>query len=133
MTTPEREVLEANSAFYAAFARGDAEAMDALWAREAPVACLHPGWELLQGREAVVESWRRILLGGGAPAGIRCESASAHVQGDWAWVVCAEVLPAGKLAATNLFVREEGLWRLVHHHASPMPPPSPRRPVGFRN
>jgi ketosteroid isomerase-like protein len=132
MTPAEREVLEANSAFYEAFARSDAEAMDALWAREAPVACLHPGWELLLGRAAVVESWRRILLGGGAPPAIRCERASAHVQGDWAWVVCVEVLPDGMLAATNLFVREEGTWRMVHHHASPTPAP-PRRPAGFRN
>ena len=107
MTSSEREVLEANSAFYDAFARKDAEAMGALWAREAPVACLHPGWELLLGREAVIESWRRILLGGGAPPEIHCERASAHVQGDWAWVVCAEVLPGGELAATNLFVRED--------------------------
>jgi len=132
MTSAEREVLEANTAFYAAFARKDAEAMDALWAREAPVACVHPGWEPLLGREAVLDSWRRILLGGGAPPEIRCERASVHVQGDWAWVVCVEVLPGGVLAATNLFVREEGRWRMVHHHASPMAPP-PRRPAGFRN
>src|SRR5882672_77052 len=134
MTSAEREVLEANSAFYAAFGRKDAEAVDAIWAREAPVACLHPGWELLLGREAVVDSWRRILLGGGAPPEIRCERASAYVQGDWAWVVCTEVLPAGSLAATNLFVREAGRWRMVHHHASPIPPPpAPRRTAGFRN
>jgi len=132
VTPAEREVLEANAAFYAAFARRDAEAMAALWAKDAPVACLHPGWEPLIGRPAVIESWRRILLGGGAPAEIRCERASAHVQGDWAWVICAEVLPEGALAATNLFVREQGTWRMVHHHASPMPAP-PRRPAGFRN
>ena len=57
------------------------------------MACLHPGWEPLVGREAVVTSWRRILLGGGAPAQIRCERAQAHVTGDAAWVVCAEVIP----------------------------------------
>src|SRR5689334_748063 len=93
VTAEEREVLAANDAFYAAFARRDAAAMDALWAREAEVACLHPGWEALFGREAVVESWRRILLGGGAPASIRCERARAHVAGGAAWVICEEVLP----------------------------------------
>jgi ketosteroid isomerase-like protein len=132
MTTAEREVLEANETFYDAFTRRDPEAMGALWAREAPVACLHPGWEPLFGREAVLESWRRILDGGGDPPEIRCERASAHVQGDWAWVICAEVLPEGALAATNLFVREEGAWRMVHHHASPLPA-RPRRPAGFRS
>jgi ketosteroid isomerase-like protein len=132
MTADEREVLGANAAFYAAFERNDVEAMDALWARDAPVACLHPGWEPLLGREAVVSSWRRILQGGGAPPEIRCERASAHVAGDAAWVLCAEIVPGGELAATNLFVRERGVWRIVHHHASPLPPPE-RRPAGFRN
>ncbi|TMA07756.1 MAG: DUF4440 domain-containing protein, partial [Deltaproteobacteria bacterium] len=61
MTAAEREVLEANAAFYAAFTQRDADAMDVLWAREVPVACLHPGWEPLSGREEVVSSWRRIL------------------------------------------------------------------------
>ena len=132
MTAEEREVLAANEAFYAAFSRRDAEAMDALWAREAQVACLHPGWEPLVGREAVVGSWRRILLGGGAPPSIRCEGATAHVEGDAAWVICAEVLPGGALAATNVFVREGGAWRIVHHHASPLPPPPPK-PGGLPN
>ena len=133
VTAEEREVLAANDAFYAAFARRDAAAMDALWAREAEVACLHPGWEALFGREAVVESWRRILLGGGAPASIRCERARAHVAGGAAWVICEEVLPGGALAATNLFVRERGAWRLAHHQASPLPPPRPQRPEGLPN
>jgi len=132
MTASEREVLEANAAFYAAFGRRDADAMEVLWARDAPVACLHPGWKPLVGREAVLESWRRILLGGGAPTEIRCEEPSAFVAGELAWVLCVEVVPGGALAATNLFVRERGAWRMVHHHASPMPAP-PRQPAGFRN
>ena len=132
MTATEREVLEANAAFYAAFAQRDADAMDALWARGVPVACLHPGWEPLSGREEVVSSWRRILLGGGAPPDIRCEDASVHVAGDAAWVVCAEIVPGGSLAATNVFVRERGAWRMAHHHASPLPRPAPR-PAGFRS
>ena len=36
-------------------------AMEQVWARVAPVTCLHPGWTLLSGREAVLESWRTIL------------------------------------------------------------------------
>lgn len=130
MTKDEQEVLLANEAFYEAFETGDADAMDAVWAREAPVACLHPGWELLVGRDAVMQSWRGILLGGGAPGAIRCERPLARVAGDCAWVVCREVLSGGSLAATNLFQRESGAWRMVHHHASPLPPaePGPRMP-----
>jgi ketosteroid isomerase-like protein len=131
MTKDEQEVLAANQAFYAAFAARDAAAMESLWAHEAELACLHPGWELLLGREEVLRSWRGILLGGGAPAYIHCERAVARVAGDAAWVLCAEVVPGGVLAATNLFVREGGAWRMAHHHASALPPPA--APHGMPN
>ena len=115
------EVLAANAAFYDAFAQRDAAAMEDLWARESKVACLHPGWEPLLGREAVLLSWRRILLAGGAPPSIRCERQQAYRAGEAAWVICAEVVPGGVLAATNVFVRERGKWRMAHHHSSPLP------------
>src|SRR5256885_8702113 len=76
----EEEALAANAAFYAAFAASDAERMDAVWARRAPVACVHPGWEVLVGRDSVMESWRRMFETGGAPP-ILCEKAVAHLLG----------------------------------------------------
>lgn len=133
MRNDETQVLAANAAFYAAFARNDADALDALWAREAQVACLHPGWEPLLGRDAVVESFRRIFAAGGAPDSIRCERASAHAFGEAAFVICLEVIPGGALAATNLFVREGGSWRMVHHHASPLAPRGPQPERGLPN
>jgi ketosteroid isomerase-like protein len=132
MSPDERDLLAANEAFYAAFSRQDAAAMDSLWARDAEVACLHPGWEALVGREPVVESWRQILLGGGAPGNVRCRHPVAHIVGDAGWVICEEVLPGGTLAATNVFVRERRAWRMVHHHASPIPSPEPA-PEGLPN
>ena len=53
--TDEDEVLAANAAFYAAFANSDVKAMDSVWARRAPVACVHPGWEALVGRDRVMD------------------------------------------------------------------------------
>jgi ketosteroid isomerase-like protein len=114
------EVLTANAAFYAAFARKDFRAMETLWASEGPVACIHPGWEPLLGREAVLQSWRQILLGGGAPSKIVCEDPVAHVHGDSAFVICVERVPGGALIATNLFARQGGSWRMTHHHSSPL-------------
>ncbi len=115
----EFEVLDANDAFYRAFARRDVDAMEALWARRAPVACVHPGWDALRGREEVMESWRAILRGAGSPE-IGCSHASAQVLGEIALVICHEHVPGGPLVATNVFVREDGGWRLVHHQASPL-------------
>jgi ketosteroid isomerase-like protein len=114
----ESEVLEANGAFYASFASGDAAAMDALWARGSPVACCHPGWEPLLGRARVLASFQAIFAAGPPP--VRCESASVHLLGEVAYVICTEQLPGGQLAATNVFIREERRFRLVHHHAGPV-------------
>ena len=118
-TSEEDAVLAANQEFYRAFAARDFAAMDALWATEATVACIHPGWDALVGREAVMESWAAILGGPGAPQ-IRCETPRAFVLGPSAFVICREVLEQqGWLIATNVFAREEGGWRMVHHQAGP--------------
>jgi ketosteroid isomerase-like protein len=119
MTNDEKAVLEANDAFYAAFAARDAEAMNEAWAKRAPAACVHPGWSPLRGRDEVIDSWRGILGGSGAPP-ITCSRATAHVLGDSAYVICIEHVPGGLLVATNLFVREDARWRIVHHHAGPL-------------
>ena len=115
-------VLFANEAFYYAFAGGDAAAMDEVWARDVPVACIHPGWNVLAGRDAVMESWRSILGSDRRPA-IRSQGASAFLHGDVAFVTCYENVGQGYLAATNVFVREGGAWKMVHHHAGPTAPP----------
>ena len=115
----EQEILAANAEFYRAFAARDVNAMSALWAVRTPVACIHPGWRALHGRDAVLASWRNILGGPGAPA-ISCADAAAHVLGDSGFVICIERLPGVELIATNVFAREDGAWRMVHHHASAM-------------
>ncbi|GAC1548469.1 MAG: nuclear transport factor 2 family protein [Polyangiales bacterium] len=119
MSPDEVAVLAANRAFYEAFRQGDARAMDELWARKAPIACLHPGWDALRGRTKVMASWRAILSGGEGPA-IRCSGATAHVLGDAAYVLCYETIDDTRLIATNTFVREREAWRLVHHQAAPV-------------
>jgi ketosteroid isomerase-like protein len=85
MSPDEIAVLEVNSAFYRAITDRDIAAMEDLWARDAPVACVHPGWDALRGREAVMRSWRDVI-GGDAPR-ITATSASAHVLGAVAFVV----------------------------------------------
>jgi ketosteroid isomerase-like protein len=109
-------VLAANLEFYRAFTMRDVAAMDALWARRASVACLHPGWTALTDREAIMSSWSGILSNPGAPR-IACYDERVMLYGDTALVLCEEELEGGTLAATNLFVREDGEWRIVHHHA----------------
>jgi ketosteroid isomerase-like protein len=114
----EPAVIAANEAFYDAFRREDHAAMNELWARRAPVACIHPGWGALLGRDRVMQSWRAIMENG-APQ-IRCASPQVLRLGDTALVICEEHMAEGRLIATNAFVLEDGRWRMVHHHAGPV-------------
>jgi len=114
--TDQDAVLAANLEFYRAFAARDLAAMDTLWARQAPVACLHPGWGALKERNAIIESWAGILSNPGA-ARIACYDEQVFLYGDAALVLCEEELEGGTLAASNFFVREAGGWRMAHHHA----------------
>ena len=113
-------VLDANQAFYTAFRTRDLDAMNAVWARGAEVSVIHPGWPNVSGRKNVMESWRGILTGGAAPE-IRSVNPDARIHGDMAYVVCYEDVGDGLLIATNIFVREDGAWRMVHHQAGPTP------------
>ena len=126
-TTDGDAVLALNQAFYRAFASLDFPAMDALWAQRLPVACLHPGWTLLRGREAVMRSWRELLTGTQPPS-IHPRNEHVHLLGDTVLVLCEEVLPGTVCAASNLFAREDGAWRLVHHQAGPLAPAAERAP-----
>lgn len=114
-------VLAANRLFYRAFTNRDLASLDALWARRAPVACIHPGWPALHGREEVMVSWRNILTGPSSPQ-IVCSGAHAEIVGDVAYVTCIETLTNGRLIATNLFVHEDGEWRMIHHQAGALSP-----------
>jgi ketosteroid isomerase-like protein len=129
-TSPDADILRANEAFYAAFTGADLVAMEALWAERAVVTCFHPGATLLRGREAVLGAWREILTAP-PPFAMRCHFAEVQRSGELAVVTCYE--SSGDhpphLAATNVFVREDGAWRMSHHHAGPLSRPlavSPR-------
>ncbi len=114
--TDKDAVLAANLEFYRAFGTRDLAAMDALWARQSAVACLHPGWTVLNEREAIMTSWEAILSNPNAPR-VACFDERVLLYGDAALVLCEEELEGGTLAASNFFVREDGAWRLAHHHA----------------
>ena len=113
-------LLEANQTFYAAFSSGDIEGMDALWANQAEVSCVHPGWPPLFGRDDVMSSWRSILLGGQAPKVVAERARGIAMGPDAGRVVCLEQLRGQTLVATNDFCLEGGLWLMVHHHAGPL-------------
>jgi ketosteroid isomerase-like protein len=111
-------ILAANEAFYDAFRREDHAAMNEIWARRTPVACIHPGWDALHGRDHVMASWRAIMEHGAPP--VRCVAPQVVHLGEAALVICEEHIADGRLIATNVFVHEDDQWRIVHHHAGPI-------------
>ncbi len=114
--------MAANEAFYAAFNQKDGDAMERAWSSGAEIGCIHPGWNLLLGREAVMESWRGILANPGQPR-VVIGGATVTFLGETALVRCRELVGGAALVATNLFLREDGAWKLVHHHSGPVSVP----------
>lgn len=117
-------VLFANEAFYVAFASGDHDAMEDVWAKSTTVTCIHPGWRHLQGRNVVMESWHSILDHPDS-RNMKFRDATVTVHGDTALVICYEILPPNAAVATNVFVKENGAWHIVHHQASVTAPLEP--------
>jgi ketosteroid isomerase-like protein len=130
----EREILAANTQFYRAFSDGDFRAMTELWAARSPLACLHPGQPVLLGREAVLRAWRDILKHTSGAA-LSCREPRVQVFGETAIVYCYEAVGAqpAHLAATNVFTREDGTWKMVHHHAGPLAEPRISPSIGHLN
>jgi hypothetical protein len=117
--SPEVEqVLEANDRFYAAFSNRDPEAMEELWARNLPVACIHPNWQPVTTRQQVMDSWRAILRNPHQPR-VVAGGANVRLVGEGvAYLICREFVGGTPLAVTNIFVLEDGEWRIVLHHSS---------------
>ena len=84
---------EANRRFYRAFESLKLERMEGVWRRDGQIWCVHPGWPLLTGWEAVMRSWRLIFE---ATRYIEFEltnvsiHAPADGQGGLGWVLCQE-------------------------------------------
>jgi len=118
MNKMEDDVLMVNQAFYDAFAASDFSTLEALWAGIDEVSVIHPGNTALHGRQTVMMSWQQIFENS-STHDIRSINARAYTLGDMAYVVCNEIFPEGQLIATNIFLLEDGKWRMVHHQAGP--------------
>ena len=137
MTPDQQRVADANAAFYRALTNRDLPAMEQLWFPADWVECVHPGMTPLRGWDAVRISWAELFAAAGS---LMVGAVEEHVRllGDVAWVTCGEriatrtdgALVTSMAHATNVFVRHDGEWRLVVHHASPLPFAPPPMPPG---
>lgn len=129
----EKAVLAANEAFYDAFRNRDMAAMQSVWSARTLVVCVHPGTDSVEGIDKVMTSWSSILRHPKAPR-VTCSRSRVQVLGTTAVVTCLEGIASEspRLVATNVFVLEEGQWRLAHHHAAPLSLEAPRAAARHR-
>lgn len=124
----EELAMAANEGFYKAFNTRDLDAMKEVWSSQGNVTCVHPGWNPLNGFEPIIESWQGIFKNSGN-MNIEASDVTVIASEDLAWVSCVEKLytiatngvMASKVYSTNLFQLKNGSWKMVMHHASPMP------------
>lgn len=120
--------MAANEEFYKAFNGRDLDAMKRVWSSQGNVTCVHPGWSPLNDFDSIMESWKGIFKNSGN-MNIEASDVTVTASEDLAWVSCVEQLYtiathgvlASKVFSTNLFQLNEGIWKMVVHHASPMP------------
>ena len=124
----DERVREANERFYLAMNTLDIEEMDEVWMDDRAAICVHPGHEAIIGYERIRESWVLIFSASNSMS-IAASNERITVAADVAWVACTETismmtdegLAAAAAQATNIFRRADGRWRMVVHHASPIP------------
>lgn len=123
---------EAEAAFYAAFSSADTETMKRVWADSPHAVCIHPMSAPLYGHAAIVESWTGILEKGGGR--ISHQTLYRRLAGNLAVHGIEErlLLPQGveaRMHVTHVYAHDaEAGWKLLIHHASPLPAPAKSKP-----
>jgi len=124
--TIEDEIRSASEKFYSALNRtlnGDAGPMGEIWFHSATVTAMSPLGGCEVGWDQVRRSWERVAQVA-AQGHVRVSDQFIQVYGDVAYELGVEYLHvtlAGQLETygirvTNIYHRESGGWKIVHHH-----------------
>ena len=126
----EVAVRAATVAFYDALealviGRG-AAAMDAAWHHTDRVTAAHPLGEWSYGWDEVRASWHAVAaVGKPGLGGSEIRDLRVHLYGDVAYTtgvfVATPAFGRLRLNVTNVLHRQDGVWKIVHHHADKAP------------
>jgi ketosteroid isomerase-like protein len=125
------DVLTASETFYAALNRmlnGDAGPMGEIWSHSETVTTMHPIGGREVGWDQVRQSWEQVAQLARA-GNVQLNDQFIQVNGDTAYelgVESAEFTLAGRAVAgacrvTNIYQRDSGAWKIVHHHTDTSP------------
>lgn len=124
----KQAVLEANQAFYTAFAARELKSMNlVVWWQGTTSVCIHPGGQILQGWEQIQASWSMIFRHTDLLE-IDFEVLKVEIDQSVAYLVVQEMVLQSSQGrrvkapsiATNIFQKMAKKWYLVHHHGSPI-------------
>jgi ketosteroid isomerase-like protein len=124
--SPEDEVRKASEQFYAALNRmlnGDAGPLGNIWSHSAAVTTMHPIGGREVGWDNVRQSWEQVARIA-SEGQVALRDPMIQVAGDLAYELGVErgqVKLAGQPVpiehrVTNIYRRESGAWKIVHHH-----------------
>jgi ketosteroid isomerase-like protein len=122
---------QVEAAFYDAFERADVDAMMAVWAQDEAVYCVHPGGGRLSGIAAVRGAWRSIFSEGPTLRFDLAELQTVTLPTVAVHTLYERILVRGEggaphlVMATNIYLLTAEGWRMLGHHASPLPRMSP--------
>jgi ketosteroid isomerase-like protein len=123
----ENEVGAASRQFYAALnsvANGDARPMADIWSQSADATTMHPIGGRQVGWNQVWDSWQQVAAIA-SEGRVTLGDQLIRVVGDAAYELGTEHVVMtlaghsvrGEVRVTNIYRREGGAWRIVHHHA----------------
>jgi len=125
-------VTDAEQAFYLAFTQQDIEAMMNVWKDAEEIECIHPMGKRIQGVSVIKQSWID-LFAQAPPMQFRIERRKEFCSA----TLCVHILveditvihskQRAQMFATNVYEKNQDLWLMVSHHASPNPDTQFRR------
>ncbi|MGI9534007.1 MAG: YybH family protein [Thermodesulfobacteriota bacterium] len=122
------KILKINELFYEALGTRNVKLMKEVWANDEKVGCVHPGWTILRSWVAIMQSWENVF----DPADqvdINLSDIKLNIKGNLAWITCVQEMvyinrdpvSYNLSQSTNIFEKSNEEWKLVVHHASPIP------------
>lgn len=123
----EDDIRQASKRFYAALTRmanGDAGALADSWSHNTTVTALHPIGDRELGWDAVQTSFEQVAALA-TEGNIELKNQLIRVKGDLAYEIGKEHgdfklgsdhVPIDQ-RVTNIYRKEAGRWKMVHHHA----------------
>lgn len=128
----EDEVRKASSQFYSALnqmTNGNAQALSDIWSHSSSVTTQHPIGGRQVGWDEVQQAWQQVA-GVASDGKVELKNQFINASGDTAYETGIEDASfkiagekvGGQIRVTNIYRKENGNWKIIHHHTDVAPP-----------